>query len=101
VVDSSAPARFEEAKKTLEEHILTNDAVKNCPLLIICTKNDLPTTVSPDELVHQIVDKKFLTLSMMIFMFLIIFLAYQFLTTSSKTGEGLREILGFFKLKAK
>ncbi|KAB5525449.1 hypothetical protein DKX38_023198 [Salix brachista] len=49
VIDAACPSRFEDAKSALEK-VLRHDDLQGAPLLILANKQDLPDSVSADEL---------------------------------------------------
>ncbi|KAJ6971229.1 uncharacterized protein [Populus alba] len=56
VIDAACPSRFEDAKSELEK-VLRHDDLQGAPLLILANKQDLPDSVSADEL-DQYLDLK-------------------------------------------
>ncbi|KAH7820030.1 ArlL2, unspecified Arf-like protein 2 [Monocercomonoides exilis] len=87
VVDLSDPGRLEEAKETLHEHILSNPKLNHCPLLIVGNKNDIEGAAQLPELVSSLFGEAMKGR------------AYHILSTSAKTGEGLRELIEWFLKK--
>ncbi|CAL4081913.1 unnamed protein product [Meganyctiphanes norvegica] len=48
VVDSNDPARLAEAREELH-HLLDSDELRNCPVLVLANKQDLPNAVSVNK----------------------------------------------------
>ena len=85
IVDSNNRDNIEDSAKEMKQ-IIEDEATKNKPILIIANKQDLDTSLSPDE-VSEIMDVKQIKER-----------EYKVIGTSSKTGEGIPEILDWLVL---
>eukprot|EP00771_Trimastix_marina_P000957 gnl/Trimastix_PCT/1995.p1 GENE.gnl/Trimastix_PCT/1995~~gnl/Trimastix_PCT/1995.p1 ORF type:complete len:199 (-),score=19.15 gnl/Trimastix_PCT/1995:43-579(-) len=83
VVDASDMGQIEEASRTLREYILAERELKEIPLLVIGNKNDLPGALMVDDIIRYLQrdlhDR-----------------SYHILSTSAKTGRGVREVMEWF-----
>ena len=85
IVDSNNRDNIEDSAKEMKE-IIEDEATKNKPILIIANKQDLDTSLPPDE-VSEIMDVKQIKER-----------EYKVIGTSSKTGEGIPEVLDWLFL---
>ena len=53
IVDSSDVERLPEANEELA-HLLSQDELRECPLLVYANKQDLPNAVAPDDLIKHL-----------------------------------------------
>ncbi|KAA6403639.1 MAG: putative ADP-ribosylation factor [Streblomastix strix] len=91
VVDASNRSRLEEARKTLNDFILNNQAICNKPLLIVGNKNDLEGAITVEQLVEGLFGKDAEKQ--------VINRSYHVLSTSALRGDGVRFLMEWFLRK--
>ena len=58
VIDSTNTARFIEAKNEFKRYILENQILNNVPVLILANKQDLPDSVTSEQIIKELeIDK--------------------------------------------
>nr|QXF29095.1 ArlX2 [Paratrimastix pyriformis] len=93
VVDASDLAKMDEASETLHKLILNQPALARVPLSIVGNKNDIAGALTSEQLVQRLFPNGIKVDGMKD-------REFNCLSTSAKTGEGVREVLDWFLQRA-